>query len=576
MSDFTQVHERFANILLRSCCETRVHAEDRTQLNALLVRLSESAAAGSSCLHLSNDLQILLRRLGQDLPWLALGSDKNDKNSIVLLKGPHLYMNKFFHAERDIEEGLKALASCEHSIEDAKIRDKISPLEYMSDEVSNVILNTLKQNLSVITGGPGTGKTTIVVRVLALLIEHYRIQKKPVPRIEVLAPTGKAAARVKESIVKQKGWWLEDLRGFEEADIKAVPTSTQTVQKFLGINPTTRKSRYQNGKKANVDIVIVDEGSMLDVILVKELLAALRPETRLILLGDPYQLASVETGNVLAQIVSQSTKKEWLNNCCKKLTVSHRFEPDSGIAQLADATNEGKIDDVLNLLPSGDKTVRAGAIANAHSEAIKGYESYKKSILDAQQLKLAELDNGQIKAIFDAFESWQVFSPFRSGKYGVDGLNFKIEESLGLGKEGDWYFGKPVMVTANDHSLKLYNGDIGLCLDNEGKTVCFPPTGDEAVGDDGAKSNYRFIGTRILPEHQLVYAMTVHKSQGSEYEKCLLVVPEPSDNQKNLLTREIFYTAITRAIKAFCLFAGESEIRMMVENKTERMSGLLK
>jgi exodeoxyribonuclease V alpha subunit len=128
------------------------------------------------------------------------------------------------------------------------------------------------------------------------------------------------------------------------------------------------------------------------------------------------------------------------------------------------------------------------------------------------------------------------------------------------------------MVTANDHALKLYNGDIGICLDKEGKTVCFP----ETEADENGVLNYRFINTRILPEYQLVFAMTVHKSQGPEYEQCMLVVPEPSENQRNLLTREILYTAITRAKKAFMFFAEDVEIECLVLNKTERMSGLLK
>jgi exodeoxyribonuclease V alpha subunit len=200
-------------------------------------------------------------------------------------------------------------------------------------------------------------------------------------------------------------------------------------------------------------------------------------------------------------------------------------------------------------------------------QAIGGYQRYKSVIQD-----LDDLDHKSISAVFEAFEQWQVFSPFRQGKYGVEGINLAIEEALALGAEGEWYLGKPIIVTANDHALKLYNGDIGICLDKEGKTVCFPGTDT----DENGLLSYRFINTRILPEHQLVYAMTVHKSQGSEYERCMLVVPEPSENQRNLLTREILYTAITRAKKAFMLFAEDAEIECLVLNKTERMSGLLK
>ncbi len=419
-------------------------------------------------------------------------------------------------------------------------------------------------------GPPGTGKTTIVVRVLALLIEHYHKQGHDKVSIEILAPTGKASARVKESIVKQKNEWLDDLRGFDRSVVEAIPEVSQTVQKFLGINPTTRKSRFKRGQKANVDILIVDEASMLDVMLVKELLAGIRPTTRLILLGDPYQLASVEAGNVLAQIVVAAALSEnaWLAQACTELTESHRFTSDSGIGQLAAAANQGEIASVMQLLSDAAiEDVSIDTVEQSMVNAIDGYQHYK-SVIKA----VKDLDHKSIFSVFEAFEKWQVFSPFRSGKYGVEGINLAVEEALALGTADEWYLGKPIIVTANDHALKLYNGDIGICLDKDGKTVCFP--GTEA--DENGLLSYRFINTRILPEHQLVYAMTVHKSQGSEYERCMLVVPRPSENQRNLLTREILYTAITRAKKAFMLFAKGTEVECLVLNKTERMSGLLK
>ena len=577
MNDLLLVHKRFASILLRDCCDTGITTVERTQLFDALVALSESAVSGSSCLYIANETSTLIKKIAHYLPWLTLNNANPDKNSVVLLDQSHLYLNKYYYAERDIEEGLKALAEKQDPIDDHFILNKVSALDYMTDAGKKVILNTLKQNLSVITGGPGTGKTTIVVRVLALLIEHYSKQGKDNVRIEILAPTGKASARVKESIVKQKKQWLADLRGFNVNDIQAIPEVSHTVQKFLGINPITRKSRYIKGKKANVDIVIVDEASMLDVMLVRALLAAIRPTTRLILLGDPFQLASVEAGNVLAQIVASSNMQgnEWLQRSCTELTESHRFKSDSAIGQLASATNKGDTQAVLALLNDKDlNDVEIGCVDDSHEAAVKGYQVYKEVVLAARKhVQQEDINKALMDSIFSSFEAWQVFSPFRTGKYGVDGLNTKIEASLGLANDDEWYFGKPVIVTANDHSLKLYNGDIGICLDTEGKTVCFP---DADISENEDSLGYRFIKTRILPDHQRVYAMTVHKSQGSEYKRCLLVVPEPNDNQKNLLTREILYTAITRAEEGFYLFAGESEVSLMVETKTERMSGLLR
>lgn len=571
MSDLMQAHQRLAELLLRHSNAQNIDASDKALIETNLVELSKACALGSSCLYLEPESCQAFERVATNLPWLSLNAANKNEQTVIVLQESRLYLYKYFSAERSIEASLKALVAQKHDVDEAAIKQKIKPLKYMSDEGANVIVNSLQQNLSVITGGPGTGKTTIVVRVLALLIEQFYAKGSANIKIEILAPTGKAAARVKESIVEQKIDWLNDLRGFDKNTIEAIPEASQTVQKFLSINPTTRKSRFKHGHKANVDIIIVDEASMLDVMLVKELLAAIRPTTRLILLGDPYQLASVEAGNVLTQIVEAASQPQnaWLSKACAELTKSHRFTSDSGIGQLAKATNEGDVASALELLKTTAFTdVSISALELAINQAIAGYEPYKQAIK-----QLGSLNNESIEAVFNAFDQWQVFSPFRQGEFAVAGLNQAIENALGLDStngEG-FYVGKPIIITSNDHALKLYNGDIGICLDKEGKTVCFP---NPQAGESN-KSNYRHISTRILPPHEPVYAMTVHKSQGSEYTRCMLAVPEPTENQQALLTREILYTAITRAKSEFMLFAGDKEVESMVLNKTQRMSGLL-
>lgn len=572
MSDLMQAHQRLAELLLRHSCAQNIDVSDKALINKSLVQLSKACALGSSCLYLEPEPCKAFERAAANLPWLSLNAANNNERTVIVLQDGRLYLHKYFCAERSIEGSLKALVAEKHDVDEPAIKQQIKTLKYMSDEGANVIVNSLQQNLSVVTGGPGTGKTTIVVRVLALLIEQFFAKGSANIKIEILAPTGKAAARVKESIVAQKIDWLNDLRGFDKNIIEAIPETSQTVQKFLGINPTTRKSRFKHGHKANVDIVIVDEASMLDVLLVKELLAAIRPTTRLILLGDPYQLASVEAGNVLTQIVEAASESQnaWLSKACAELTKSHRFTSDSGIGQLAKATNEGDSPKVLELLQTSTFTdVSIGKLEQAVNQAIAGYEPYKQAIK-----QLGSLSGQSIEAVFNAFDQWQVFSPFRQGEFAVAGINQAVEDALGLDTtngEG-FYVGKPIIITSNDHALKLYNGDIGICLDKEGKTVCFA---NPQAGESG-KSNYRHISTRILPAHDVVYAMTVHKSQGSEYTRCMLAVPEPTENQQALLTREILYTAITRAKAEFMLFAGEREVEQMVLNKTQRMSGLLK
>lgn len=569
LSELIQAHERLANVLLNSS-QLEENSVKRAPLHSLLVDLSKVVGKGSSCLTLEEQQQQLLIDVATQLPWFAPDAIAQEDTAAVLMQDDRLYLNKYYQAERVIEEKFKALADQKTEIDALAIKEKLASLPFMTALGEQVILNTQRQNLSVITGGPGTGKTTIVVRVLALLIDSYLEQGKQSPTIEVLAPTGKAAARVKESIVAQKKDWLTNLCGFDAATIEAIPETAQTVQKFLGIRPTTRKSRFKSGQFANVDIIVVDEASMLDVMLVKTLLSVISPTTRLILLGDPYQLASVEAGNVLAQIVkaSNDSGNEWLAQACSQLIESHRFGSESGIGRLAAVVNDGAVDEVLAILQdTAVQDVSCQPVSEALDTAIKGYQHYA-SVIKA----IDGINQDVISGVFEAFEQWQVFSPFRMGKYGVEGINTTIEEALALGEAESWYIGKPIMITSNDHALKLYNGDIGICLDAEGKTVCFPAVEPDEDGTLG----FRFINTRILPEHQLVFAMTVHKSQGSEYAKCMLVVPTPSDNQKNLLTREILYTAITRAKTAFKLYANSEAVEWMTTNKTERMSGLFK
>jgi len=567
-----KVHERFADILLREINKT-LFIEKEVEINQIhdiLCRLSQSAALGSSCLDLdTKELDILINHHSQ-LPWLAI-DNQTPENAIVLMVGKRLYLKKYYQSERSIEDKLKEFASQVHKLNEEAIKQQLHPVKYMQKEESKeVVLNCLRQNLSVITGGPGTGKTTIVVRVLALLIDQYYQEHNDYPDIEVLAPTGKASARVKESIVDEKSEWLKDLSGFDLPTIQAIPETAQTVHKFLAINLTNGKTKYIRGKKANVDILIVDEASMLDIILMTKLLDALKPSTHLILLGDPYQLASVEAGNVLAQIIesSQLAKNVWLEKCCTMLTESYRFDKNSGIGLLAKATNKGDFSSALSLLNDSERSdIKRINKEEVLETAINGYNPYKSTINELK--KLETINDEDKQRAFDTFDKWQVFSPYRSNFVGVAWLNSEIEKGMKLGEADTTYFGKPIIIRANDHSLKLNNGDIGICLDKDSQTICFP-----IINKDGVLT-YRDINTRVLPEHELVYAMTVHKSQGSEYKSCFLYVPEPNENQKALLTREIFYTALTRAKKSFLLSADDKEIQTMITTPTKRSSGLL-
>lgn len=566
------VHWKLADLLVSK--SESVDANTVSQLKNMVCQLSQAATNGSSCLVLDHTQQQLIENHTEAMPGLVKAdkqtSAKIIDTALVVLQANRLYLNKYYHAEYTTERVFKAMAEQVRTVDETAVLEKIKPLKYIDEVTSAVIIKCLKNNLSIITGGPGTGKTTIVVRVLALLIDQFHHEHQTLPKIEILAPTGKASARVKESIIREKSDWLSDLNGFALQVIQAIPETTQTVHKFLSINPNTGRTRFKRDQTADIDILIVDEASMLDVLLFEKLVTSLEPSTRLIFLGDPYQLESVEAGNVLAQIVSASQKpqNQWLAACCNELTISHRFNDQSGIGQLAKAVNAGDVVKALSVLKAEEfsdvKWLKDDK--QVITESIKGYQDYKAAVNKAK--KARKLDTQIIKQLFTTFESWQVFSPFRSSLIGVNWLNQEVEKGLKLGEPETNYFGKPIIIKRNDHALQLNNGDIGICLSKDGSTMCFPAI------DQAGQLTYRHIKTRILPEHELVFAMTVHKSQGSEYQRCLLFVPEPNENQSNLLKREILYTALTRAKQQFFLMASEREIKTMVITPTNRMSGL--
>lgn len=573
------VHERFAEILTRN---TPQNCNDEP-IKTILAELSKSATKGNSCFNLEKEQEDAIS------DWLDCLPDNKGASAAVSLRGSKLYLNKYSQAEKSIEEKLKNFPLTNEVNSDEKgILEILNNHKHLkgkdnTDEQVTAIKDSINRNLSIISGGPGTGKTTIVVSLLAVLLSENTTLN-----VEILAPTGKASARLKESIIKGLKDYDDNLAPEIKTKIKEMALNAKTVQKFLAINPNTRESRFSKGGKANIDIIIVDEASMLDLILMEQLLSAINTKkTRLILLGDPYQLASVEAGNVLAQIVEQSQVNKELNNCCSMLTTSHRFNNESAIGALAKCINNGNNSTVsggpvlncINDLECIDKLDGTYFIENIEESineqnilgiASKFYKEFKEEIKSNKGFPLCDKNK---KTIFEAFNKSQVFTPFRSGRLGGSGLNNHIELTLKLieskqSSSNEFYFGKPIIITQNDHSLKLNNGDIGICLDKDGKNVSFPYMNNEG------QETYREINTRILPEHQLVYAMTVHKSQGSEYDHCLLIVPEPNENQKQLLTRETFYTAVTRAKKSITIAATKKNIDIMIDSPTKRDSGL--
>lgn len=480
--------------------------------------------------------------------------------------------------------------------------------------------------LTLITGGPGTGKTTTVVRLLALL-QQGALEVGQALRIQLAAPTGKAAARLTESIGQQ----VADLPVAE--DVKShIPTEVTTLHRLLGSLPDTRHFRYNSTNPLVVDVLVIDEASMIDLEMMHDVLQALPKHARLILLGDKDQLASVEAGSVLGDLCADAERayytpntQQQLEQLCNEtlhaepwcvgneqqhrlaqrtvmLRYSRRFGSDSGIGQLARAVNEGQTQRAWELLHSDRADIRYVLISQTTTTALDNIllnpSAYATDTLDsagyAYYLQVLQQQRPTVatslsdpcweewaSSVLKAFDQFRLLCALRKGEFGVAGLNERIAHALcaqGLisNVEG-WYEGRPVLVTKNDYSLGLMNGDIGIAM--------LLPNEDATADEHAPKQVLRVVFPRndglgrvryVLPSRltavETVFAMTVHKSQGSEFVHTALILP---DRLNPVLTKELLYTGITRARNTLTLIEGHSGIFSgAVQRKVERISGL--
>lgn len=425
--------------------------------------------------------------------------------------------------------------------------------------------------LVLVSGGPGTGKTTTVVKMLALLQRQALTapdDKACALRILLAAPTGKAAQRLSESLREAK-----EKLGLLPEVAAAIPETAQTLHRLLGAEGDTGRFRHGIDNPLACDLLLVDEASMIDLALMQAVLAALPPTSRLVLLGDRDQLASVEAGSVFGDLcvgggMSAAMAAELalfgvaipaadareassvLADCRVELTRSYRFAPDSGIARLARAARVGDDAEFRAALQAQPdlETVAATQLAARMKAGYAPYREAAKSVTDKDG----------IAAAFRAFAGFRVLAAHRQGRFGLEGLNAVMEQGSPL-----WYAGRPVIVRANDPALRLFNGDIGLCLPGEdGLRVFF----------EAGPGEYRAFAPGRVPRHESAWAMTVHQSQGSEFDTVLLVLPEqPSPVQD----RPLVYTAVTRAKTRFAFCGSASVLSAALATLPKRESGLV-
>ncbi|WP_314441033.1 exodeoxyribonuclease V subunit alpha [Massilia timonae] len=573
------------------------------------VQLSDLAASPAALLGWSEEQWAQLAAAAAPLPrgvagWrkLLAGCDQVwvreefDYDQPLVLDGERLYLRRYWRDETQVARAVRERAEATHPVDARLVRawlDKLfvaAPGAGQPDWQKLACAVALRGAVAIITGGPGTGKTYTVARLLALLFATAPDAARQ--RVALAAPTGKAAARLKQSIDKALGE-LADRVGAELPlrELTARMGAARTLHSLLGARPDTRAFAHHRGNPLDVDVLIVDEASMVHLEMMASLLDALPPGATLILLGDKDQLASVEAGAVLGDLChdaqggnydadtiayvraasGEAIPAEYAGEggALAQQTVMLRHSRRFGgpIGQLALAVNAGdraRAEEVLRASLDGVRWIEHAQPSQLLQLAHAGYAPYLQLLKDG-----AASDEDWVRQVLQSFETFRILCAVRDGEWGVSGLNEAIEKRLeagGLLRRGaEWYVGRPVMVTRNDYSTGVFNGDIGVTLPDPAR-----PGAQRVYFLEGDK--VRSVLATRLRNVETAFAMTVHKSQGSEFRHTVLALPREVNA---ILTRELVYTGITRASREFTLVTPSGEVlREAIASRTHRTSGL--
>lgn len=554
-------------------------------INPIAYACSKKLSEGHICLDLDEyNLENSKPLLAKDLiksKWVT--NIENETNAFVL-ENNKVYLHRYFSYESEIINAIRQLIEKENIDQKAKLLlDKTTLIRKVFGENKKDVnwqlvaaLMSYLHNFSIITGGPGTGKTTTIAKLLSIV---YSIN--PQTKVALTAPTGKAAARIKESILQAKS----QITGLDDTTKLLFDNiGSSTIHRLLGYKRGTHYFKHNAQNLLNYDIVIVDESSMIGVSLMAKLISAIAPDKQIIFLGDKDQLASVEAGSVFGDICqSQSeinhfgqeslnflnrfsdyqfskndliTKENSLSEHIIELQKSYRFDKNKGIGQISDAVLNGKLDhkEINNF--EKDNEVRV-------------FTDYKSKDFEAfyelYQTYISEQDT--LNAIKE-FSKVRLLSPVHKGEFSVEYFNQKIEAFLKnkgfLFPQFGFYHNQAIMITQNDYHLKLFNGDIGLIReDDKGVLQAY------FEAEDGT---LRSISPNFINQYKTVFAMTIHKSQGSEFEHVAVVLPQQEDIK--ILSKELLYTGLTRAKKNLWIFAKASTLEKVSQKPVQRASGI--
>jgi len=522
-------------------------------------------------------------------PVVAVGEEDLATGTPLRLIGSRLYLDRYWREERQVTDDLVALAAEPYDgVDNGVLTAGIARLfaGHAQDRQALAAATAVLRRLTVIAGGPGTGKTTTVARVAALLFEQAT--KGAQPLIALTAPTGKAAARLEEAVHHEAARMdvSDDIRA-QLLDMRA-----STLHRLLGWRPDSHsRFRHNRGNRLPYDVVIVDETSMVSLSLMARLIEAIRPDARLVLVGDPDQLTSIEAGAVLGDVVGPAADGPLLGDEARAaltaavggpvtaetrphgavvgdgvvvLDTPHRFK--GGIAELAAAIGSGDADRVIDRLThAGDDVTWVPVdVATASEQELK---DVRAGALAAARGVVEAATEGRARKALEALGAFRILCAHRRGPHGATDWMRRVERWLAdaiptFDSARNWYVGRPLLVTENDYSLKLYNGDTGVVVATAADRIAAAfERGGEIV--ELSPSRLHAVDT--------VYAMTIHKSQGSQFGTAAVLLPTP---ESRILTRELLYTAVTRASKQVIVVGTEQTVRGAVARPAARASAL--
>jgi exodeoxyribonuclease V alpha subunit len=533
-------------------------------------------------------------------PAVAVGDDGPADRPLRLVAS-RLYLDRYWRQERQVAAALLARAARPpEGIDEERLRaglDRLFPAGSGPDDGPDLQRAgaevAVRRRFTVVAGGPGTGKTTTVARLLALLDDQAGAIGAPPPRVALAAPTGKAAARLEQAVHDEAGRLPLDTA----ARARLLALRASTIHRLLGWRPDSHsRFRHDRDHRLPYDTVVVDETSMVSLSLMADLVDAVRPDARIVLVGDAEQLSSVEAGAVLGDIVGPAAfaarrgdpgpgPAGGFGDGIVVLRRVHRF--GAGIARLADAVQRGDATAAVTALRSGDeglgwvetadhgrpdrttpdRTTPGGGTPGGGTPGSDRLGAVRDDVVSAGRRVVDAARAGDARLALSGLASVRVLCAHRSGPHGVGVWTERIEGWLraaiaGYATASQWYLGRPLLVTDNDYELQLFNGDSGV-------VVAGP--GGEAVAAFERSGGVVTVAPARLGPVQTLHAMTVHKSQGSQFDRVVVVLPDASSP---LATRELLYTALTRARRRVVVIGSEAALRAAVGRPITRASGL--